>query len=472
MADDAKRTPPPSFSPEGGRSRPGSAGDDPIVVGRDEAPARPPRRSASSAGTRGTGGDAPSFSPSSGSRPAGGQTPRPVAGSGSPARPARPTTSTPASGAPAARRSTDPGSTRVAPAVPSAPRTSRSQAPTVRSAAPGGPGRPGAPGAPSGPPPAPRSRRRRRRTVALVVVLALVVAILAWPIGLVAWANGKIQHTEALSGAANTPGTTYLLTGSDARGDGAVKDDGTKGARTDSILVLHVPESGPTALVSIPRDTYVEDIPGHGPGKINAAFAYGGAPLLVETVEQITGLTVDHYAEVGMAGVRDLVDAVGGVRLCYDRTVKDRDSKLRWKAGCHVADGKTALAFSRMRKSDPLGDIGRAQRQRQVIAKLAGAIEPRSLVLQPAKQVALIDAGTAALTLDESSGIIDLGRLALAFKAANGDGGVTGTPPIKSLDYRPGGVGSTVLLDPDTVGAFWKDVRDGDLEPGDVGGID
>nr|WP_147572781.1 LCP family protein [Cellulomonas massiliensis] len=307
--------------------------------------------------------------------------------------------------------------------------------------------------------------------MAVVVVLALLVAILAWPVGLVVWANGKIRHTEALSGAAGTPGTTYLLTGSDARGDGAVKDDGTKGARTDSILVLHVPESGPTALISIPRDTYVEDIPGHGPGKINAAFAYGGAPLLVETVEQITGLTVDHYAEVGMAGVRDLVDAVGGVRLCYDRTVKDRDSKLRWKAGCHVADGKTALAFSRMRKSDPLGDIGRAQRQRQVIARLAGAIEPRSLVLQPAKQVALVDAGTAALTVDESSGIFDLGRLALAFKAANGDGGVTGTPPIASLDYRPGGVGSTVLLDPDEVGGFWKAVRDGTLEPGDVGGV-
>jgi hypothetical protein len=74
--------------------------------------------------------------------------------------------------------------------------------------------------------------------------------------------------------------------------------------------------------------------------------------------------------------------------------------------------------------------------------------------------------------VDEGSGIVDLGRLALAFKAANGDGGVTGTPPIKSLDYRPGGVGSTVLLDPDKVGAFWKDVRDGNLEPGDVGGVD
>lgn len=305
--------------------------------------------------------------------------------------------------------------------------------------------------------------------MALVVVLALVVAILAWPIGLVTWANGKIQHTDALSGAADTPGTTYLLTGSDER-DAAVTDK-TKGARTDSILVLHVPQSGPTALISIPRDTYVEDIPGHGPGKINAAFAYGGAPLLVETVEQITGLTVDHYAEVGMAGVRDLVDAVGGVRLCYDRNVKDRDSKLKWKAGCHMADGKKALAFSRMRKADPLGDIGRAQRQRQVIAKLAGAVEPRSLAFQPAKQVALIDAGTAALRVDESSGIVDLGRLALAFKAANGDGGVTGTPPIKSLDYRPGGVGSTVLLDPDKVDGFWKDVRDGTLEPGDVGGI-
>ncbi|CAM5781486.1 LCP family protein [Cellulomonas persica] len=325
-----------------------------------------------------------------------------------------------------------------------------------------GPGR-------QGPGQAPPRRKRRRRLVLAVVALVLVL-MLAWPIGLVMWANGKIEHVDALSGATGTPGTTYLITGSDSRADGGVKDDGTAGQRSDTILLLHVPSSGPTALISLPRDTYVE-IPGKGPGKINAAYAYGGAPLLVETVEKLSGLTVDHYAEIGMAGVKQVVDAVGGVRLCYDRDVDDKDSKLKWKAGCHTADGTKALQFARMRKSDPLGDIGRAERQRQLVKAVLADVEPRELVLHPSRQVDLIDAATGTLTVDESADIIDLGRLALAFRAANSDAGITGTPPIASMDYRPGGVGSTVLLDPGAAPEFFRQIRDGELKPGKVGGV-
>ncbi|WP_231384237.1 LCP family protein [Cellulomonas sp. URHD0024] len=305
--------------------------------------------------------------------------------------------------------------------------------------------------------------------MALVAVLVLVV-LLAWPIGLTVWANGKVQHTPALSGAANTPGTTYLLTGSDSRADGGIKDDGTAGARTDTILVLQVPEHGPVALISLPRDTYVA-IPGHGSAKLNAAFSWGQAPLLVQTVEGLTGLTVDHYAEIGMAGVEQIVTAVGGVHLCHDADVNDHDSNMVWTAGCHDVDGTQALAFARMRKADPTGDVGRAERQRQLISAVMGKVKPGSLVFHPHKQVALIDAGTRALKVSDGTGIVDLGRLALAFRAANGPGGVTGTPPIKSLNYRPGGVGSTVRLDPDLTPAFWVAVRDGTLPPGPVGGM-
>ena len=114
------------------------------------------------------------------------------------------------------------------------------------------------------------------------------------------WANGKVQHTSALSGAANTPGTTYLLTGSDSRADGSVGDDGTEGARTDTILLLQVPEHGPTALISLPRDTYVK-IPGHDAAKLNAAFSWGQAPLLVKTVEGLTGDGFPGGALLGLA---------------------------------------------------------------------------------------------------------------------------------------------------------------------------
>lgn len=312
--------------------------------------------------------------------------------------------------------------------------------------------------------------RVRRRRVAGLVALVVVAGLVAWPVGLLMWADGKLQHVDALSGASGSSGTTYLLAGSDARGDG-ISEDGTTGARTDTIMVLHKPGSGPASLISLPRDTYVE-IPGYGGSKLNAAYSYGGAPLLVQTVEGLTGLTVDHYVEIGFGGVQGVVDALGGVELCLDYDVNDYRSELVWTAGCHVADGHTALAFSRMRYSDPTGDIGRAERQRQVISAVSAEAADSSLLYRPADQVALIDAGIGALVVDQRTGIVDLGFLALAFKSATGPKGVTGTPPISNPDYRPGDAGSTVQLDPETVGQFWVDVRDGNLEPGStVGGL-
>ncbi|WP_454084669.1 LCP family glycopolymer transferase [Georgenia sp. Marseille-Q6866] len=312
--------------------------------------------------------------------------------------------------------------------------------------------------------PAPRKRRRRGRWVAAVVVVLLVL-VLAWPVGLLWWANGRISHVSALSGAANTPGTTYLLAGSDSRADGAA-DDATEGQRSDTIMVLHKPESGPAALVSLPRDTYTE-IPGYGAAKLNAAYSYGGPELLVETVESLTGLTVDHYVEIGMAGVRDVVDAVGGVELCLDYDVNDWRSDLVWEAGCHPADGETALAFARMRYSDPEGDIGRTDRQRQLVSSIISEVATPSTVLDPRGHVGLIDSALGAIVVDDDTGIIDLGRMALAFRSATGADGLIGPPPIADLNYQPGGVGSTVLLDPNLAPDFFERLADGELTGAD-----
>jgi LCP family protein required for cell wall assembly len=462
---------PPSFAPGGAGGRPDP--QDAVVVGRQSASSTPPPPAPRTAGR--------TPPPARPARPVGSSATRPGAGT--------PPSFSP--GSPAARAAAGAGTATGTPRgdhpagspAPVAPRSSSGRPTSARppaattTARPGG-GRGGRDGAgPSGPagptgptlPATPRTRHRLRWV--MVSVAVVLVLLLAWPIGLAFWANGKLNHTDALSGADGTPGTTYLITGSDSRADGAVKDDGTAGERSDTVLLLHVPDSGPTALISLPRDTLV-DIPGEGAGKLNAAFAYGGAPLLVETVEGLTGLTVDHYAEIGMAGVKGIVDAVGGVRLCYDDDVNDRDSHLKWKAGCHVVDGTVALQFARMRKADRLGDIGRAQRQRQLVGAVLENVDPKSIAVRPSQQVALINAATASLTVDESAGITDLARLALAFRAANGSEGITGTPPIADLDYRPGGVGSTVLLDPEETPRFFKKIRDGKLPPGKVNGLD
>ena len=352
--------------------------------------------------------------------------------------------------------------TRVMPAgAGGAPRTISASSRTERPGA-----RP-----PDAPPTTPRpatttKRRRGRRFVA--VLLVLLVLVLAWPVGLLIWANGKINHVDATSGALSTPGTTYLLAGSDSRADGVLDGDTTEGQRTDTIMLLTVPRSGATSLISLPRDTYAE-IPGYGANKLNAAYAFGGAPLLVETVEQLTGIGVDHYVEIGMGGVAGLVDAVGGVELCLDYVVDDQDSGLVWdEPGCRVVDGDVALAFARMRKADPLGDIGRTQRQQQVIQAVTSQVADPSLVARPGEQVRLIDAGLGALEVSNGTGILDLGRMALAFRDATGEDGVRGAPPIASLDYRPGGVGSTVLLDPDLAPAFFASLVDGTVTNDDT----
>lgn len=319
----------------------------------------------------------------------------------------------------------------------------------------------------AGPGPAGRTRvHRRRRAVVLTLVLVLVL-LLAWPVGLAMWANGRLHHVSALSAAAATPGTTYLLAGSDQRP--ADMQDGTAGARSDTILLLHVPTSGPTALISIPRDSYVP-IPGHGSNKINAAYSWGGPKLLVATVEKLTGMKVDHYVEVGFGGIETVVNAVGGVHLCSDLNVHDQLSGLVWTPGCRTVDGTTALAFSRMRYSDPTGDVGRTARQRQVISAITKVAASPSVLLAPGKQVALVRAGTDSLTVDDATGVLDLGRLALDFRAATGPKGITGTPPIKNLDYRPGNAGSTVQLDPVATPTFFAQIRDGKLPAGTVGG--
>lgn len=313
------------------------------------------------------------------------------------------------------------------------------------------------------------TKRRSKKRIVGAVVAVMVALMVAWPVGLLFWANGKLNHIPALSNAPSASGTTYLIAGSDSRGEDPSND--IKGARADTIMLLHVPESGPKALISLPRDIYVP-IPGHDPNKINASFSFGGAPLLVETVEELTSMKVDHYVELGFSGVEDVVDAVGGVELCLDYKVNDKESKLKWKEpGCKVVDGETALAFARMRKADPLGDIGRAERQRQVVSAVAAELQSPTELLKPQTQIDLINAGTSALAVSDGTGFVDLAKMALAFRSASSEGGITGTPPITSLNYRPGGVGSAVRLDEEATKQFFIDIAAGSLEPGEYNNL-
>ena len=337
----------------------------------------------------------------------------------------------------------------------------------------------GEPSPPPRPAPAPRPvppgqapprRRRRLRplrwiAVVLVLLIVLVAARAAW-----LWhrVEDGVGRVDALSGAADTDGETWLIVGSDARSSGGPVQDETEGARADSIMLLHKAPNGKAALISLPRDTYVE-IPDEGGDKINAAYSYGGPELLVRTVEELSGLTVDHYVEVGMGGVQEMVDAVDGVEVCLDYDVDDPDSGLTWDTSqgtCQTVDGTKALAYSRMRKSDPTGDIGRGLRQRAVISAVVSKAMGVQTVVNFSRQNALVDAGTQALTIDKDSGTSSLFGMLMAFRSASSDG-LTGAPPIESLDYEPGGIGAAVLLQDETAPDFFAKLRKGELTTSD-----
>ena len=217
--------------------------------------------------------------------------------------------------------------------------------------------------------------------LALVLAYFLGVPMLTWPF------MPRVEATPAGERPANTPGQVFVLAGSDSR-EGLSKEEQDRlgtgddaGRRTDTIMMLYVPPTGRAALVSIPRDSYV-DIPGHGKNKINAAYSLGGPALLVQTVEQSTGVRVDGYAEIGFGGFSNVVDAVGGIEMCPERAIKDPPSNLDIPAGCQEMDGPTALGYVRMRKVDPEGDLGRAKRQREMISALAKkTLSPGTLFL-------------------------------------------------------------------------------------------
>lgn len=324
------------------------------------------------------------------------------------------------------------------------------------------------PAAPSAPASAPR-RRKRHHPILKTLCLFLVI-ILAWGSFLLWDANTNMGRVSALSGAADTPGTTYLLAGSDSRADGAVKDGFDESERADSIMLVNVAPNGQTVALSIPRDTYAE-IPGVGWDKINASYAYGGPQLLVETVEKLTGLTVDHFVQIGMGAVPDMVDAVGGVELCYDNDADDQYSGLTWTAGCHTVDGTTALQFSRMRYQDPEGDIGRTKRQRQVISKVISSAASPSTLINPAKTLRVERAGSKSFTVDEDSSVFTVASLVWALRSASSNQ-MMGVPPIESLNFTTNAGASAVLLRDTTADDFFAKLRAGTLTTSDLNQVD
>jgi LCP family protein required for cell wall assembly len=298
------------------------------------------------------------------------------------------------------------------------------------------------------------------------IILAVLVAWLLFLVVVPIYAWSKVAKVDAEPSGARPdggPGTTYLLVGSDSREGltpGQKHDLGTgsaSGQRTDTIILLHVTSSdGPNLMLSIPRDSYV-DIPGHGMNKINAAYAFGGPKLLVQTVEHATGVRVDDYVEIGFTGVVDVVDAVGGITVCPKTSIHDpKAGHLRMRRGCQNVNGHVALDYSRSR-AFPLGDITRTQHQREVIAATGSAAASWQTVALPWRYWKVNLAGADSVRVGDNVGPLAFARFAWAMAHSGGSGTLRCVVPFASLGTSTS-VGSVVTWDRPKANAIFDDI--------------
>lgn len=203
-------------------------------------------------------------------------------------------------------------------------------------------------------------------------------------------------------------------------------------------MLVHLAGDGTTVLVtSIPRDSWVS-IPGHGMAKINAAFSFGGPRLLVRTVEQLTGVRIDHYAAVDFAGFEAMTDAVGGVDVTIPRTVHDSASHKTWTKGRHHLDGTQALLYVRQRHGLPGGDLGRIRRQQNFLRALLTKAHSTGVLANPLRLDAFLTATTKAVTVDDTLDNGDLRSLAFRYRGLGAGDIAFLTAPVRGAGVRDG----------------------------------
>ncbi|USQ75305.1 LCP family protein [Ornithinimicrobium cryptoxanthini] len=313
----------------------------------------------------------------------------------------------------------------------------------------------GRPGPPRGGAPRRPTRRRFRLRRVMAFLLLIVLAYVASMIWAVASIWSSIDRVDSTPTNAARPGagsgSNFLLVGTDSRED-LTRDERndlvtghTEGARADTIMLLHLPDGGDPVLLSIPRDSYVE-IPGQGSNKINAAYSIGGPKMLVDTVEQSTGLRIDGYLEIGFGGFVEVVGTVGGVRMCLDEPVTDEKTRLDLPAGCQELAGKEALNYVRMRYGDPRGDLGRVERQREFLAALTHEMAKPATVLVPWRLHQVGTATGSAIALGEDTSMWEAGRIALGMRSISDGNGQSLTVPVANTNYQTA-AGSSVLWD-------------------------
>ena len=317
----------------------------------------------------------------------------------------------------------------------------------------------------------PRKHSRAIRAITSLSLGIVALSAIGW-LGL-GRISGSLNRTDAFAGIDNRPdkptsAMNLLLVGSDNR-QGLTKDqirelwvggtDIAAGARSDTMLLVHISKDRDSAvIVSLPRDSLVT-IPEHvsssdstkivpaRQNKLNAAFSFGGAPLLIETLEGETGLRIDHYIEINYLGFTNIIDALGGIDVCVKKDINDSKSDLELSAGLQTLDGIQALKYVRKRDFDGLGDIGRMKRQQEFMSAVLRKATSTGTLLNPIKLVSFLYAAIKTVTTDNDFNKNDLLTLGKQLKNLSADRVRTLTIPLSTANGRAEGVGSVVIWD-------------------------
>ncbi|MER6498680.1 LCP family protein [Streptomyces sp. NPDC001455] len=270
---------------------------------------------------------------------------------------------------------------------------------------------------------APRKRRRGLK-ITLAVLLVLLLAAGGTFYWLYSRLDGNITAVDIDKALGDdrpeklpTSGQNLLVLGSDSRSGAENKKLGgggdVAGARSDTAMVVHIPEGRTRAVaVSIPRDTLVTRPQCTGSDgsavrsadrvMFNSVYSQVGPACVVKTVEKMSGVRIDHYLEINFAGFKDLVDAIGGVTVDVPQDIHDKSSGLDLTKGQHRLDGTQSLAYVRTRHGIGDGsDLGRIGLQQQFLLALLSEVKSQNLLSSPANMYRIADSATKSLTTDE-----------------------------------------------------------------------
>ncbi|MFF4833032.1 LCP family protein [Streptomyces sp. NPDC001315] len=321
--------------------------------------------------------------------------------------------------------------------------------------------------------------RRRRRTVRWILLSLAVLVIAAAGTGywLYSDLNGNIKGVDLDKALGDdrpeklpTSGQNILVLGSDSRAgaNAALKTGNVSGARSDTALVVHIPEGRKEAVaISIPRDTLVtrpectksdgSKVASAKRVMFNSIYSQVGSACVVKTVEQMSGIRMDHYMEIDFAGFKGLVDAIGGVTVTVDQDIHDTSSGLDLTAGTHKLDGTQSLQFVRTRHGIGDGsDLGRIGLQQQFMIALLSEIKKQDLLGSPTKAYKIADKLTAALTTD--SDLASLTKLAEFSRSLNGVDPSTMETIMLPVAYDKTDPNRVVAAEPQA-STLWKALR-------------